>query len=85
MLLHRGRGCDECAETGYKGRIAIQEFLIVNEEIGELLDNNATTHEIEQAAIRSGMKKIQQDGIDKSLSGLTTLDEIHRVVYFENL
>ncbi|NLB81696.1 MAG: type II/IV secretion system protein [Clostridiaceae bacterium] len=85
VLLHRGRGCDECAETGFKGRIAIQEFLIVNEEIGELLDNNATTHEIEQAAIRSGMKKIQQDGIDKSLSGLTTLDEIHRVVYFENL
>lgn len=85
IVLHRGRGCDECAGTGYKGRIAIQEFLIVNDEIGELLDSNATTHEIEQAAIRNGMKKIQQDGIDKSLSGLTTLDEIHRVVYFENL
>ncbi|MCK9479949.1 MAG: type II/IV secretion system protein [Firmicutes bacterium] len=85
IVLHRGHGCDECAGTGYKGRIAIQEFLIVNDEIGELLDSNATTHEIEQAAIRNGMKKIQQDGIDKSLSGLTTLDEIHRVVYFENL
>jgi len=85
VILHRGHGCDECAGTGYKGRIAIQEFLIVNDEIGELLDSNATTHEIEQAAIRNGMKKIQQDGIDKSLSGLTTLDEIHRVVYFENL
>jgi type IV pilus assembly protein PilB len=85
IVLHRGRGCDECAGTGYKGRIAIQEFLIVNDEIGELLDSNATTHEIEQAAIRNGMKKIQQDGIDKSLSGVTTLDEIHRVVYFENL
>lgn len=85
IILHRGRGCDECGGTGYKGRIAIQEFLIVNDEIGELLDNNATTHEIEQAAIRGGMKKIQQDGIDKSLAGLTTLDEIHRVVYFDNL
>lgn len=85
IILHRGHGCDECANTGYKGRIAIQEFLIVNEEIGELLDNNATTYEIEQAAIRNGMKKIQQDGIDKALIGLTTLDEIHRVVFFEDL
>lgn len=85
IMLYRGRGCDECGNTGYKGRIAVQEFLIVNDEIGELLDHNATTYEIEQAAIRNGMKKIQQDGIDKALLGLTTLDEIHRVVFFENL
>lgn len=85
ILLYRGHGCDECGYTGYKGRIAVQEFLIVNEEIGELLDHNATTYEIEQAAIRSGMKKIHQDGIDKALMGFTTLDEIHRVVFFEDL
>lgn len=85
VKLYRGKGCEQCDGSGYKGRIAVQEFLVVNDEIGELLDRNATTFEIEQAAIRNGMKKIHQDGIDKALSGLTTLDEIHRVVFFENL
>lgn len=85
VKLYRGKGCEQCDGSGYKGRIAVQEFLVVNDEIGELLDRNATTFEIEQAAIRNGMKKIHQDGIDKALSGLTTFDEIHRVVFFENL
>ncbi len=85
IKLYRGTGCSNCGGTGYKGRIAIQEFLIVNEEIGDLLDKGANTHEIEQAAIRAGMKKIQDDGIEKALKGLTTLDEVHRTVFFENI
>ena len=85
VKLYRGTGCSNCGGTGYKGRIAIQEFLIVNEEIGELLDRGANTYEIEQAAIRAGMKKIQDDGIEKALKGLTTLDEVHRTVFFENI
>ena len=85
IKLYRGTGCSNCGGTGYKGRIAIQEFLIVNDEIGELLDKGANTHEIEQAAIRAGMKKIQDDGIEKALKGLTTLDEVHRTVFFDNI
>lgn len=85
LKLYRGTGCTHCGGTGYKGRIAIQEFLIVNDEIGELLDNGANTYEIEQAAIRAGMKKIHEDGIEKALKGLTTLDEVHRTVFFDNL
>ena len=57
----------------------------MNDEIGDLLDNGATTHEIELAAIRNGMKTIQQDGIEKALRGETTLDEVHRTVFFDNI
>lgn len=85
VKLYRGRGCKKCNGEGYKGRVAIQEFLIVNEEIGNLLDAGATTYEIEQSAVRNGMKKIQLDGIDKALKGITTLDEVHRTVFFNNL
>ena len=54
-------------------------------EIGDLLDRGASTNEIEQAAISAGMVKIHKDGINKALSGLTTLDEVYRVVFFDDL
>ena len=85
VRLYRGRGCKKCNEEGYKGRIAIQEFMVIDEEIGELLDRGASTYEIEQAAIKNGMKKIHTDGIEKALAGITTLEEIHRTVFFDNL
>lgn len=85
VKLYRGRGCDRCGGTGYRGRIALQEFLVVTNEIGDLLDRGASTNEIEQAAISAGMVKIHKDGINKALSGLTTLDEVHRVVFFDDL
>lgn len=85
VKLYRGRGCKKCNGEGYKDRVAIQEFLIINDELGEILDRGGTTLEIEQAAIKSGMKKIQEDGIEKALSGITTLDEVHRTVFFDEL
>lgn len=85
VKLYRGRGCKKCNGEGYKDRVAIQEFLIINDELGEILDRGGTTLEIEQAAIKNGMKKIQEDGIEKALSGITTLDEVHRTVFFDEL
>lgn len=85
MTMFRGKGCSKCNGTGYKGRVAIQEFLVIDEEIGNLLDNGASTFEIEKAAIKNGMKKIHTDGIEKAIMGITTLDEIHRTVFFDNL
>ena len=85
MTMFRGKGCSECNGTGYKGRVAVQEFLVLNEEIEELLDKGASTHEIELAAIKNGMKKIHTDGIEKAIKGITTLDEIHRCVFFDEL
>ena len=85
VKLYRGKGCKKCNGEGYKGRVAIQEFLIMNDELAEILDRGGTTLEIEQAAIRNGMKKIQDDGIEKALWGITTLDEVHRTVFFDEL
>lgn len=85
VKLYRGKGCKKCGGDGFHGRVAVLEFLVVDNEIGELLDKGATTYEIEQAAVRSGMKRIQQDGIDKALKGITTLEEIHRTVFFDEL
>ena len=85
VKLYRGKGCKKCNGEGYKGRVAIQEFLVMNDELAEILDRGGTTLEIEQAAIRNGMKKIQDDGIEKALQGITTLDEVHRTVFFDEL
>lgn len=85
VKLYRGKGCKKCNGEGYKGRVAIQEFLVMNDELAEILDKGGTTIEIEQAAIRNGMKKIQEDGIEKALQGITTLDEVHRTVFFDEL
>ena len=85
VRLYRGKGCKKCGGEGYLGRIAVQEFLVVNEEIRELLDRGALTAEIEEAAIKNGMKKIHEDGIEKALAGITTLEEIHRTVFFDEL
>ena len=85
MTMFRGKGCSKCKHTGYKGRIAIQEFLILDEEISNLLDKGASAYEIERVAIKNGMKKIHTDGIEKAIKGITTLDEIHRCVFFDEL
>lgn len=85
VTVYRGRGCSKCGGEGYKGRVAVQEFLVINENIGKLLERGAATHEIEAAAIAEGMQTICQDGIQKALEGITTLDAVHRTVFFDNL
>ena len=85
MTMFRGKGCSKCKHTGYKGRIAIQEFLILDEEISNLLDKGASAYEIERVAIKNGMKKIHTDGIEKAIKGVTTIEEVHRSVFFDEL
>ena len=85
MTMFRGKGCSKCKHTGYKGRIAVQEFLVIDEEISNLLEKGASAYAIERAAIKNGMKKIQEDGIEKAIKGITTLEEIHRSVFFDKL
>jgi type IV pilus assembly protein PilB len=79
--LNRGRGCDTCRHTGYKGRIGIYEMMTVNEEIAELVVRRAPVSEVKQAARANGMKTLQEDGLRKVLAGITTPDEIARVVF----
>src|SRR5579862_9805641 len=75
-----GRGCEECSNSGAKGRMAIHELLVVNEEVRELITRRASEHAIRKAARDAGMRTLLEDGIVKAAAGLTTLEEVVRVV-----
>jgi len=81
--FYRGKGCKKCMDTGYKGRIAIFELMIPNEEIRELTVGKASTEEIRKAAAKAGMRSIRQDGLQKVIQGLTTVEEVLRVTQEE--
>jgi type IV pilus assembly protein PilB len=74
-----GPGCPECKQAGYRGRLAIHELLVVNEEVRELITKRAPEHAVRAAARRAGMRTLLEDGIAKAAQGLTTLDEVVRV------
>jgi len=76
---HVAQGCDACNETGYKGRTAIAEVLIVDDEIRRLIKRGNSVVEITEAAKQRGMRTLFEDGMYKVLTGETTLDEILRV------
>jgi len=76
-------GCQKCRNSGYHGRTAIHEILINNSKIRELMNDMASKSQIEQVARKSGMRTMFQDGIEKSLLGITSLNEIRRVVVNE--
>ncbi len=78
LTFFHGEGCDECANTGYKGRIGIFELLRVTEEIRDLILQRATTDEIHELAIKQGMKTMRQDGWLKICLGITTFEEVCR-------
>ncbi|MCE9629344.1 MAG: GspE/PulE family protein [Planctomycetia bacterium] len=75
----KGRGCAHCTKSGYKGRLGIFELMVMNNKIRELAFQGAATQEIRRAAVGSGMKVMFDDGIQKALRGITTLDEVFRV------
>jgi type II secretory ATPase GspE/PulE/Tfp pilus assembly ATPase PilB-like protein len=79
VMLSRGRKCEKCGDTGYKGRIAIFEVLNVTEKLGKLILVRAPDGLIEQAAVDDGMVLMEQDGYLKALEGITTLEEVMRV------
>src|SRR5262249_52514683 len=78
--FHRKRGCPRCTNTGYRGRVGIFQYLKMNEELEHLTAKKASRDEIEEAARRNGMRELWDDGIDKVLAGLTSVEELARVV-----
>ncbi|HPE67815.1 MAG TPA: ATPase, T2SS/T4P/T4SS family [Thermotogota bacterium] len=72
-------GCQECRKSGYKGRTSIHEILIVDRKIRGLMAEGAPESMIEKAARKAGMRTMYEDGIQKALRGLTTIDEVRRV------
>ncbi|GAB3114818.1 type II secretion system ATPase GspE [Pseudomaricurvus hydrocarbonicus] len=79
IQLYRAKGCEACDGSGYRGRLAIFELLQMNDEIRKLVVQRAGSSEIQQAAVRTGMRTIYQDGCRKAMQGLTTIEEVVRV------
>jgi len=79
IKLYRGKGCQECNQTGYFGRIGIFEVLPVSEKIGKLILERASASQVEEEAISEGMITMKQDGYLKVLEGITTIEEVLRV------
>jgi type IV pilus assembly protein PilB len=80
MVVYRKVGCPRCNRTGYKGRIGIFQLLIMNDELEALAAANATRDEIDRAAFAGGMRSLWDDGIAKAAAGLTSVEELARVV-----
>ena len=76
-----GRGCEDCAGSGYKGRIVIHEVLVADEEIREAILRKASSTEMKQIAIKNGMTTMIEDGFQKALLGITTVEEVLRVTH----
>ena len=81
VVFYRGRGCEQCKHTGYRGRNGIFEFMLMTEEIQDLIVKRAPLSEVRNAALASGMKALKQDGFQKVLEGMTTVEEVMRVVF----
>jgi general secretion pathway protein E/type IV pilus assembly protein PilB len=80
VTIYRAVGCERCAHQGYKGRLAIMELLKMNAELDELVARRASNRELRNAAHAAGYKTLVDDGMRRVLQGVTTLEEISRVV-----
>ena len=80
QTFYRGKGCSECGNRGYKGRVGIYEALEINDEIRKLVIERVSAEEIKAAAIKNGMVPLIRDGINKASGGITTIEEALRVM-----
>ncbi len=78
LKLLRGRGCERCSNTGYKGRIALYEVMDVSDDVRELILSGASAYELRQKAVQNGMIGLRESGLQKIRDGVTTLDEVLR-------
>jgi type IV pilus assembly protein PilB len=79
ITLNKGEGCPYCKETGYKGRIAIFELMIITDTIRDLISSNITSGKLRETALKEGMCQLKEDGLKKVCEGVTTIDEVLRV------
>src|SRR5262249_45764038 len=80
LTLHRGVGCAACFQTGYLGRTGIFEIMEINEELRELIFQQIPKDILRRVAIDLGMRTLKSSAVDKVLEGVTTVEEIYRVI-----
>lgn len=81
ITLFKGKGCDHCKGSGYKGRTGIHELLMMSDEIRDEILKRGPAHLIRNLAVQTGMKTLQMDAVSKILMGVTSVDEVLRVLY----
>jgi type IV pilus assembly protein PilB len=79
IKLYRGTGCSICKNTGYYGRTSIYEIIVLDEEIKSLIISKASSNIIRDIAIKKGMKTLKENGLEKVMQGITTIEEVLRV------
>jgi type IV pilus assembly protein PilB len=79
-VFYRKKGCPRCNHTGYRGRVGVFQFLRMSEEIAAAAVRHASRDEIERAAAANGMRSLWDDGIEKVASGLTSIEELARIL-----
>ncbi|MBU2221959.1 MAG: Flp pilus assembly complex ATPase component TadA, partial [Candidatus Omnitrophica bacterium] len=79
VVLYRGRGCEACKGTGFKGRSGLFELMTVDDEIREMIISESSTVSLRNKSREKGMRVLSEDGIAKALAGITTIEEVARV------
>jgi type IV pilus assembly protein PilB len=79
--FYRGAGCEKCNKTGFKGRTALEEIMIVGYKIRELIQSGATADAIREAGMATGMTTLGYSGLQKIRQGITTIEEVLRAVF----
>jgi type IV pilus assembly protein PilB len=78
LEIKRGRGCERCGNSGYKGRVGLYEVLQFSDEIREMILSGSTSIELKRKAIEEGMVSLRSSGLHKIRGGVTTLEEVLR-------
>ncbi len=77
--FYKGKGCNDCSGSGYKGRMGLYELMLLNNEMKDLIYKNESREKLKEAASRFGMKTLREDGVRKVMDGKTTIEEVLRV------
>ncbi|HVA51070.1 MAG TPA: ATPase, T2SS/T4P/T4SS family [Pirellulales bacterium] len=83
--LQRGAGCAECRQTGFRGRVGIFELLVTDDAVRAQIQSQANASQIRDAAVARGMRLLRDDGVEKIIAGLTSIDEVVRITMRTNL
>ncbi|MCG9896006.1 MAG: GspE/PulE family protein, partial [Fimbriimonadaceae bacterium] len=83
--LYEGKGCLNCAGTGFKGRMAVHEIMPVTQEVGSMIAGRPATEKLAELAAHYGYKTMQQDAMERVLSGRTSLKEAQRLLAFDDI
>jgi type II secretory ATPase GspE/PulE/Tfp pilus assembly ATPase PilB-like protein len=80
-LSWKNKGCEACSDSGYKGRFGINEIIEIDEELRQALLTRASARDLKRIAVAKGMRTMYEDGLEKARSGVTSLEEVLRVIH----